>query len=168
MAQTDHQIMWSDIERNALSQLKEKQNNCLFYLAEMPSFSDHMVWVISSPKRDVYEANCQIWKRSIDAGRIDNPIKIAQEKIRGEMLPTLSSRKVSIPESWINEKLIQMSKLCFSIPSKANIGLDGCSYILGINVGMDKITLNWWEQGPDGWSDIISWFKLCWRELEQF
>jgi len=118
----------------------------------LPSFIDCCAWSLFR-KRDSFSLQTVIWRQSVDARRLSDPL----EGVRLGILPapTLEEHFEPVDSTWCTSQLQKLASIrCSPFIPEGSIGIDG--EMFGVHIPY-KVDLEWWCSGPADWGELISW-----------
>jgi hypothetical protein len=118
----------------------------------LPSFIDCCAWSLV-PKRASFNLQRLIWRQSVDARRLSDPLEGVRLGILPE--PTLEEHFEPADSAWCTSQLHKLASIrCRPFVPEGSIGLDG--EMFGVHIP-HQVDLEWWCSGPSDWRELISW-----------
>lgn len=131
----------------------------------LPSFINAKGWTIYQSgygKNATFTLHMVLWRQPEDGKRIHEATKPGNEPASPE--PTIEVFSITLGASWLNQQRQKLEKIRLPLLTERESGLDGTSY--GISVP-DRFAVEWWNNGPTEWHELITWTKECMLFFDQ-
>ncbi|MDZ4286734.1 MAG: hypothetical protein U0984_02185 [Prosthecobacter sp.] len=139
------------IRRPDLVNLFSRDGMLKFRIYHVPSFTDCTSWNVYQ-EDDRLELQMIIWRQSKDRERLTDVL------VKPSPIPTFEEFIFPLDAGWVKEQLKELADIPIPLNVSGPMGLDGESF--GVHVP-DRLDVEWWCDGPDEWSELISWAQKC-------
>ncbi len=157
---------FAELERKALRALEEvgtpptfsRPPQMVIQLWMYPAFADYVSWTLFTDKDGLNPVVRQVtWNRHYDVRRFTDPLDGLREGWHTE--PTMVTEDAPLAIDEFLERMEAGRKIRIPLleGAKTRIGLDGVRYGLQGLYGLSGWSLNWWEDGPEEWRELIKW-----------
>jgi hypothetical protein len=125
-----------------------------------PTFGMHRSWTAFIHSKTPKIATRAItWDAAVDRARAIDPLAIGERAALGIRLhPTLTVADGIVPNHEFDLLLDFASRLRLPLVGfRRMMGVDGEYYGVAFDVGLCKVSLEWWGNDPEAWSPLMEW-----------